>query len=60
MQEEDKTKKDKGCNRSTTDVTVCKVDVNPKKDTPLNKFKALKLRNIFSPKSKVKQVWLNF
>ena len=54
MQEEDKTKKDKGRNRSTTDVTVSKVD--PKKDTPLNKLKAMKLRNPFSPKSKVKNV----
>ena len=49
MQEEDKTK-DKGRNRSTTDVTDSKID--PKRDTPLNKLKAMKLR--ISPKSKVK------
>ena len=57
MQEEDKTRKDKGRNRSTTDVTVSKVD--PQKDTPLNKLKALKLRNPFSPKSKVKIYSIN-
>jgi hypothetical protein len=51
MQEQDKTKKEKGRNRSATNVTVSNVD--PQKDTPPNKWKALKLRNPFLPKPKV-------
>jgi hypothetical protein len=50
MQEQDKTKK-KGRNRSATNVTVSNAD--PQKDTPPNKWKALKLRNPFLPKPKV-------
>jgi hypothetical protein len=51
MQEEDQTKKEKGRNRSATNVTISKAD--PQKDTPLNKWKALKLRNPFSSRPKV-------